>query len=86
MALGKKTGGRAKGVPNKTTADAKRAIEDAFAHLQGTKDKNLRAWATANTDDFYKVLFPKLLPVQLQHGVGQEGSGRLVIEWQSDGS
>jgi hypothetical protein len=75
--------GRPKGSANKTTVLAKEAIEDAFRHLQAHKDKNLRTWAEANTDDFYKLLFPKLLPVQLQAGDGQQ-SGTLVIAWQTN--
>ena len=85
MAKGRKTGGRQAGTLNKTTVEAKAAIEDAFAHLQTkTADrKDLRSWAEDNADRFYELLFPKLLPVQMQHGVGQ-GSGRLLIEWQTD--
>lgn len=67
---GKRAGaGRPKGSQNKTTAYAKEAIEDAYSHLQSkSKDrKDLRSWAEDNTDDFYKLLFPKLLPVQLNH-------------------
>lgn len=85
MAKGRKTGGRQAGTPNKRTAEAAAAIEDAFAYLQGEKGKDLRTWSKENTDDFYKLLFPKLLPVQMQMGVGA-GSGRLVIEWQTDQS
>jgi hypothetical protein len=74
--------GRVKGVPNKVTAQAKEAIEDAFTHLQQTRDKNLRKWAEENTDSFYTVLFPKLIPVQMQHQ-GHDG-GKLIISWQTD--
>lgn len=68
---GKRAGaGRPKGKPNKTTAEAKAAIESAFEHLQAKSDerKDFKSWAEDNTDDFYKLLFPKLLPVQVNHG------------------
>ena len=78
-----KTGGRQKGVPNKTTALARVAIEDAFDHLQGLKKdrKDFKSWAEDNAGDFYKLLFPKLLPVQINHA-DNEG-GKLVVTWQT---
>lgn len=90
MAKGKKTGGRGPGTPNKRTAEAAAAIEDAFAHLQNAPNtkarRDFRSWAEDNASDFYKLIFPKLLPVQLQMGSGAPGSGKLVIEWQTDSS
>lgn len=68
---GKRQGaGRPKGAQNKTTVYAKAAIEGAFEHLQKRKSErqDLNSWAEDNVDDFYKLLFPKLLPVQLNHG------------------
>lgn len=75
--------GRPKGVPNRTTAEAKAAIEQAFDHLQ-TKTanrKDFKSWAEDNTDDFYKLLFPKLLPVQVNHAdnEGEKLEGFKVI-------
>lgn len=79
-----KTGGRKKETPNKTTAIAKEAIEEAYAHLQEPAQaearKDFKSWATDNVGDFYKLLFPKLLPVQMNHG-GPEG-GQFVVTWQ----
>lgn len=66
MAKGKKTGGRTKGVPNKTTAQIKAAIEGAFTYLEEHGD-GFNKWALANQDTFYTVIAPKLLPVQLNH-------------------
>ena len=60
--------GKKKGQTHAATRHAKAAIEDAFAHLQKQRGKDFNTWAEQNTDDFYKLLFPKLLPVQLNHG------------------
>lgn len=83
MAKGKKTGGRQAGTPNKATAEAKAAIEAAFEHLQTKAHdrKDFKSWAEDNTDDFYKLLFPKLLPVQLNHAdaTGEKLDGFKVI-------
>lgn len=81
---GKRQGaGRPRGSQNKTTAEAKAAIEAAFDHLQGKTDarKDFKSWAEDNTDDFYKLLFPKLLPVQLNHAdsEGEKLDGFKVI-------
>lgn len=73
--------GRPKGVPNKATAEAKAAIEEAFAHLERKPDKGLKKWAEANETLFYTQLFPKLLPLQVNHA-DNEG-GKLVITWQT---
>lgn len=68
--------GRPKGTPNKTTVLIKSAIEDAYAHLQKDPNRNLRTWAEDNTDLFYTVLMPKLLPLQVRHS----GEVRAVYE------
>lgn len=83
MAKGVKTGGRTAGTQNKTTANAKAAMEDAFAHLQGKKGKDFKTWCEQNTDDYYKLLFPKLLPLQVNHA-DNEG-GKLVFGWLTEG-
>lgn len=82
---GKRQGaGKKKGQTHEATRTAKAAIESAFAHLQEQEGKDFNTWAEQHTDDFYKLLFPKLLPVQVNHG-DNEG-GRLVLGWlQSDG-
>lgn len=64
--------GKKKGTVHEATRKAKEAIELAFAHLQGVEGKDFHTWAEMNTDDFYKLLFPKLLPVQMQHA-GEDG-------------
>lgn len=57
---GERRGGRKKGVPNKVTASAKEAIEAAFNAIGGTE--NLTTWARTNQDDFYKAVWVKILP------------------------
>lgn len=74
--------GRPKGSVNKTTANAKEAIEAAFEGIGGIPA--LTAWANDNQGDFYKMIFPKLIPVQLNHA-DNEG-GKLTFGWQTEGS
>lgn len=62
MALGRKTGGRQKGTPNKTTANVRAVLEEAFERMGGV-DKLVK-WAEAEPTEFYK-LYAKLLPVQV---------------------
>lgn len=76
----KKVGGRAKGQPNKSTAQIKAAIEGAFSYLEEHGD-GFNKWALANQDTFYTVIAPKLLPVQLNHAdnEGEKLEGFKVI-------
>lgn len=77
--------GKKKGQQHPQTRKAHEAIHMAFEGIGGVKA--LTEWAKKNPDAFYERVWPKIIPVQLQHGAGQEGSGRLIIEWQShDGS
>ena len=55
----KKTGGRQKGTPNKSTAAVKAALLKAFSKLGGVPA--LVAWGKDNRGEFYK-LWAKLLP------------------------
>ena len=61
MALGKKTGGRKAGTPNKITATVRETFEHAFRILQESKTANLTSWAEKNPTEFYK-LSSKLIP------------------------
>ncbi|HTI82974.1 MAG TPA: hypothetical protein VL614_21170 [Acetobacteraceae bacterium] len=75
MAAGRKTGGRTKGTPNKTTTAAKEAISLAAEQLGGTD--RLVSWAKedpANERVFWGTIYPKLLPLQ----VSGEGGGAIV--------
>jgi hypothetical protein len=67
MAKGKKTGGRTKGTPNKSTAAVKDALTQAFDHLGGVTA--LVEWGKKNATEFYK-LWSKLLP---QEVTGKDG-------------
>lgn len=69
MAKGQKTGGRAKGTPNKATAAVKQALFTAFDQIGGTA--KLSAWAKDNPTDFYK-LWVKVLPQEV-HASGPDG-------------
>jgi hypothetical protein len=74
MAIGKKTGGRQKGTPNKVTVAVKDAIAAAADGLGGTD--RLIAWAQedpTNERVFWGQIYPKLLPLQLTG----EGGGPL---------
>ena len=66
MAKGKKTGGRTKGVPNKTTTAAKEAFSLAFEGIGGVPA--LIEWAEENRSDFFK-LYARLIPVELSGAV-----------------
>lgn len=55
--------GRKKGVPNRMTVEAKRAIELAFLGLGGVDD--LMKWARKNRTAFYSKVFTKVIPRNL---------------------
>lgn len=57
-----KTGGRKKGVPNKTTVAVKDALNTAFTGVGGAD--GLVTWAQANPTEFYK-LWVKMLPTEI---------------------
>lgn len=66
MAVGRKTGGRKAGTPNKVTAAAKDVISGAAEQLGGMG--RLVAWAKedkANERIFWGTIYPKMLPLTL---------------------
>lgn len=67
MAKGRRTGGRKKGTPNKTTAQTKAALTTAFTKLGDVK--GLVAWAEENRTEFYR-LWSKLIPTEV---TGEDG-------------
>jgi hypothetical protein len=60
-----KTGGRKKGVPNRTTVLAREAFNIAFHGIGGVDE--LVTWGKANRDEFYK-LYARLIPVDVTSG------------------
>ena len=69
-------GGKA-GVPRTKTKKAYEAIELAFEGIGGVAA--LIAWARENQGDFYKLIFPKIIPVQLNHANADgDGDARVV--------
>lgn len=65
MALGKKTGGRQKGTPNKQTKEVKQCLIDAYERLGGVD--GMVEWAQqseSNLGDFYK-LWVRVMPAEL---------------------
>lgn len=82
MAVGKKTGGRVKGVPNKQTREVKEAIELCFQELGGIPA--LKQWAETNPDLFYGSVWPKLLPIQHRVGGDPDNKAPIVFQWQKD--
>ncbi|MCY1417854.1 hypothetical protein D9M71_333980 [compost metagenome] len=71
MAVGRKTGGRQKGTPNKTTKEVKDALGEAFVKLGGVAA--LVRWGKQEPGEFYK-LWARMLPHEIKHGVQQEDS------------
>lgn len=70
--------GKKLGTTHESTRIAKEAIEIAFTGIGGVA--RLQKWAHENEGDFFKLLFPKLLPVQVNHG--DNDGGKLVLSWQ----
>lgn len=68
MAQGRKTGGRKKGTPNKTTAKAKEVFATAFEELGGLR--RLVQWANKDDENYKAFLmhFAKLIPLTHEGG------------------
>jgi hypothetical protein len=73
--------GRTKGVPNKATAQAKEAIEKAFALIGG--EGSLAEWAEENKSDFYKHIWVKILPLQITGEAGKPLEFKININYPS---
>jgi hypothetical protein len=66
MALGKKTGGRKRGVPNKLTTGAKEVIAQVAANIGGVA--RMTEWVRKGAENeraFWTNIYPKLLPLQV---------------------
>jgi hypothetical protein len=75
---GTKTGGRKMGTPNKLTASAREAIEQAFEGMGGTAA--FTEWAKIHRTVFYTRIWPKLLPLQIAGGT----ETALTVRWQGE--
>lgn len=67
----KKTGGRKKGTPNRTTAKAKEAIELAAEGIGGTD--RLIEWIKSDEQNeriFWSQMYTKLMPLQVDGSAG----------------
>ncbi|MNZ76690.1 hypothetical protein D3C78_952070 [compost metagenome] len=77
MAVGRKTGGRQKGTPNKATKEVKDALAEAFEKLGGVAA--LVRWGREEPSEFYK-LWARMLPHEVKHGVPQEDSIAVLLQ------
>lgn len=59
--------GRPKGIQNKTTRAAKEAIQDAFDGIGGVEALIVWAMKPKNRSLFYSSIYPKVMPLQLNH-------------------
>lgn len=64
MPKGAKHGGRKAGVPNKLTMGARESVMDVFRMLGGPD--GMFAWAKDNPADFYKNIWVKVIPTDVQ--------------------
>ena len=77
MAAGRKTGGRKKGTPNKTTAKLKDAILNAFEEVGGQSYLVTVAREDPRT---FCTLLGKVLPKDVNANV--TASGKLEVSWK----
>jgi hypothetical protein len=70
--------GRKAGVPNALTASMKESIQAAFKALQESP-QSLEKWAEENPGEFYKHIWVKMLPKELEHG-GRDGLPLVVFK------
>lgn len=86
MALGKKTGGRRLGSPNKLGRDVRQAILQVADDLGG--QERLLAWvkeAPENEKIFWANIYPKLLPRDMNIGVTKIGLEELIMSGNDPG-
>ena len=76
--------GRPKGVPNKTTQLAKNVISMAAEKLGGTE--RMVEWAKespANERAFWTVIYPKVLPLQINADIEANIAVRGALVWKT---
>ena len=66
MALGKKTGGRKKGTPNKVQRTVRESLVSVYERLGG--DDAMLSWAAENPEEFYRHWI-KMLPTEVKQDV-----------------
>lgn len=66
MALGKKTGGRKKGTPNKVQRTVRESLVSVYERLGG--DDAMLSWASENPEEFYRHWI-KMLPTEVKQDV-----------------
>lgn len=71
MAERKKTGGRAKGTPNKLSSTVKENVIAVFNRLEGTA--GMAKWAKENPTAFYQI-YSKLLPTEVEQKTEHSGT------------
>lgn len=74
MAHGIKTGGRAKGTPNRITAKFKEAVQNVYGDIGG--DAAFAEWAKDNQTEFYKIA-ARLIPQEMRKG--EDEDQRVII-------
>jgi hypothetical protein len=80
MAKGQKTGGRAKGTPNKITHDVRQNILDVADKLGGTA--RLLTWAKADPTNeriFWSQIYVRVLPKEIKAEVSGPASSVVPV-------
>ena len=75
---GAKTGGRAKGTPNKITRTVRETVLAVFTDLQSDPKANLKAWAKEEPTEFYRIA-SKLIPTELTAQVEVTGGVSIYL-------
>lgn len=70
--------GKKKGQTHEKTRKAHEAIALAFDGIGGVDA--LTEWARGNPDAFYERVWPKIIPVQVNHGGDEENPVKVVGE------
>ncbi len=76
MALGRKTGGRKKGTPNKVTQDLREAIREAFEKAGGVEYLVGLAHSDPKT---FGALIGKIVPSEVRAEVDHKGGVTLTV-------
>jgi hypothetical protein len=76
MAIGRKTGGRQAGTPNKVTTAFKTAVQIVYEDIGG--HKAFAEWARANPGDFYRIA-SRLIPTEVTNPAEAFGANGITI-------